>query len=396
MRILQLAPRFVFPEDDGGKIGIANILKQFNAQGVDVTFVCFNKKKYEKKYIEEAKKYCRLILIEHSTENTFLRILRSFILNRSIYLDKHISEKVKKQIDAVVADNNFDIVHADHAAMVPLALYIKNKYKIPVGHRLHNIEWKIWDRYSDNLSKLNPKYWYVKQQSKVLRRKEIEFYDQVDVNFAITEIDKNYAKKSSPNANICIASAGVNPDEWKPINKDRNPNQMIIATILSWIHNINALKWFINSVFLEVQKSNPKAILNIIGKNPPDWLIRSKHPNLNILGYVEKVQPHLDQASIYIAPLFVGSGIRIKILEAMAMGLPVLATSVSAEGINAREEHGLYICNDAESYINTIIKLMNEPEITKQKGKKAREYVTENYSWEINVKIMLDEYKKLI
>ncbi|MBI5325242.1 MAG: glycosyltransferase [Ignavibacteriae bacterium] len=399
LRILQLAPRFPFPADDGGKIGIGNILKEFSNQGAEVTFFSYydnDRNKVTKEALEYGIKFTDVKLFEHSTKNTALRIFKSIIYNHSVYIEKHINIKIKDYISQLIKEKEFDIVHADHSCMANLALFVKNISGIPAGLRLHNIEWMIWKRYADNIKKNKLKQIYIELQAFYLRKEEKKIYSEMDVCFPITEPDKNRAIEIAPEGRYIVASAGVNTDEWIPSEKiQKNPFELILATTYQWRHNIDAVKWFIEKVLPELRKIIPEITLTLIGKEQPEWLSDNSISGVKSLGYVDKVQPYLNNASIYIAPLFVGSGIRIKILEAMAMELPVVATTIASEGINAKPEDGFILCEDKESYINSIMSLIKNPTYSNSIGKNARKFVMNEFSWQKNVQIMLNEYKRL-
>lgn len=397
IKILQLAPRFCFPDDDGGKIGIANIFKEFFEQGADVTFFSFSKEKIPHSAIEQAEKYGEVIIYNHSTENTALRIIASFLKRKSIYISKHSGKQVKRAIHEILKRTEFDIIHVDHSCMAPLGIYARSIRKIPLGLRLHNIEWLIWKRYADNLPYWRPKRVYVKQQAEELKNAEKKLYPKMDVCFTVTGKDKERAAALAPDANVVVASAGVDTAEWMPDDSiARNRYEMILATNYHWIHNVDAVRWFIHNVLPIVRKKIPEAALTLIGKNAPGWMNDYKDKGVNLMGYVSKVQPYHNRANVYIAPLFVGSGIRIKILEAMAMGLPVVATPVSAEGIAATSGDGLYIAAEAEEFARNIMDLLSNYDNARSAGKAARQFVLKEYSWKKNVGIMLDEYNKLL
>lgn len=292
-------------------------------------------------------------------------------------------------------DKKFDAIHVDHSCMMPLGILAKQILKIPLGLRLHNIEWTIWDRYAKTLPLYSPKFFYIKQQAKLLKKHEIGFYKQADICFAITDIDQALARFMSANANIKIASAGVNIQEWKPKNIQRNQYEIILATTYKWIHNVNAVKWLINNVMPILKQSIPQIQLTLIGRGVPDWFANFKHIGVNPVGYVNQVQEYYNKASVFVSPLFVGGGIRIKILEAMAMKLPVVATPIAAEGINANHNNGLFIEQDTISFANRIIELLNNYSDTRNLGASARNFIIDNYTWHKNVSIMINEYKRM-
>lgn len=397
IRVLQLSPQFPFPPDDGGKIGISSILKCFAAKGFDVDFVSYASDKIHITDIQEAEKYANIFFIEHSTKNTPERILASLFHGTSLYIRKHINSDVQRQLKKIINNNHYDFIHADHSAMCLLGLYAKSLTSAPLGLRLHNIEHKIWERYADSLPKNNPKNWYIRHQANLLRNDEKYLLPQADICFPITEVDKRDAIQIAPNGNYVTASAGVYPDEWQiDTSIKRNPHEIVIATVYSWVHNVDGVLWFIENVFPRLKEVYPDVTLTLIGKNPPSDLQKYADWGVNIIGYVPKVQPYLNKAALYIAPLFVGSGIRIKILEAMAIGLPVVATSIASEGIYGNDEKGLFIRNGVEQWTDTIVSLLKEPENTEHLRAKAQSFIRENYSWNKNIDIMINEYIKLV
>ncbi len=400
LKILQLAPRYPFPTDDGGKIGIANILREFSNQDAEVTFFCFYDdgiNAVSEEAIEEGRSLAEIKLIRHSTKNSLPRIISSIINKESVYIRKHNGNKIRTELSELLRNNKFDVVHSDHSCMAGLALFVKNYQKIPAGLRLHNIEWLIWERYAKTLNKFSPKRIYVSKQAVLLRKAEQDIYRQMDICFAITEQDKQRAIDLAPGAKVVVASAGVVPEEWEPDdNIVRNSNEIILATVFNWIHNVDAVKWFLSDVLPVLKKKNKNIRLKLIGKFMPAWLKNYKDSSVDVLGYVDRVQPYLNKAAVYIAPLFVGGGIRIKILEAMAMKLPVVASPVAAEGINAGSEQGLYVSNNKDEFTDNIIRLTQNPDLARHSGKSARNYIIKEYSWKRNVGIMLDEYRKLV
>ncbi len=398
LKILQITPRFPFPEDDGGKIGIANIYKQFNKLGNDVTLFSLNNEIIPKTAVEEAEKYGKVVIFNHDTNNSLWKILSSFVLNKSLYINKHISIKIIKYLKNLVNKNNFDIIHADHTCMAPLALKMKEIYGIPFGLRLHNIEYLIWKRYSNKLPAYHPAKLFLKQQYKLLKEQETKLIQSADVNFAITLNDFNEARKiSGRDENIVIATAGVEINDWKPDESiKRNQYELILATTFKWKHNVEAILWFINKVLPQVKEKIPEISLTLIGKSPPKEFEKYQHLGVNCIGYVNKVQPYYNRANLNISPLFVGGGIRIKILEAMAMELPVIASPIAAEGIEANESDGLIIANDEYEFAEQIIKIVSNQDLRKKLGENARNFITKHYTWNNSVKTMIDSYHKLL
>ncbi len=396
MKILQLAPQFPFPYIDGGKISIANTFKYLSEMNCDITFFAFSDQNISKEYIKEAENYGQVIIYPYSTKNTAKRIFKSVLDSYPIYLRKHINSDICSFIDKVIEQNKFDFIHADHSSMAPLALYIKNKYNIPSSIRLHNVEYKIWQRYADNLPFYSPKKFYVNRQAKLLKNAEVEIYRQSDVCFSITNLDRQAALAISPDANVVNVNAGVNIDEWSPQSTKKHINELIFASNFHWVHNVDAIDWFIENVMTELHNQFPEISLILLGKHLPERYSDFKNLGVNAVGFVPEIQSYMNKANIYIAPLFVGSGVRIKILEAMAMKLPVVASPVSAEGIEASTEDGLFIAKNKTEFIEMITMLLNNDDLRLNSGIKAREFILKNHSWKENISIIKEQYQKII
>ncbi len=397
MNILHLMPQFPIPYNEGGKIVLFNTFRELSEQGNNVTMVCFSDVPIEKQYLLEANKFGEVIIISHSTKNTKIRIAKSVFNPRSIFFEKHINKKIIKEVFKIVEKGNFDFVQCEHSPMGQLGLAIKNKFGIPFAIRLHNIEYEIWQRYAEYLPKNNPKRIYVADQAKIIKAEEIEIYGKADFCITISELDKSKAEILNPNGTYINSYPGVDINFWAPDNTiKKNPYEMVLATTYNWVHNVDGLKWFLDEVLSLVRVSLPNAFISIIGKNPPSWINEYIHKGVNIVGYLNDIRPNLNQASLYISPLFVGSGIRIKILEAMACGLPIISTSVSAEGNFATENEGLQITNDPKEFAQMCINRLNFATKANADGLAGRKFIEANFSWKENIKVIVDKYKEIL
>lgn len=390
-----MAPRFTLPADDGGKIGIFNITKQFAELGCEVTFFTFDDGTISDDHAREFEKYARLVTIEHKPENSIANAVNAFVRNDSVYLFKHFNTKIASFLDKFLKDNKFDVVHADHTAMARAALNARKKLGCAAGLRLHNVEWVIWKRYADSLSSLSPLKYYSLYQALLLRRYEGELIEKFDVAFPITDKDLEKAREIAPKARLATVPAGVDLNKFKSASAcGRNPLEMIIATSFFWRHNTDGLKWFIAKVMPEIKRCFPNSRLTIIGKGSDIHFKSDPRLGIKALGYVPSVAEYLARAGICIAPLFVGGGIRIKILEALASGLPTVATGIAAEGIVANESNGLFLADSEQEFIARISFLMANPDSLSELGAEASEFVSENYSWRSSAEIMMREYLK--
>lgn len=397
INLLHLAPRIPFPADDGGKIGIFNSLRYFKKFNISNTFVFFSDEEVRKDYLDELKKYADVYIFNHSTKNTALRIAKSLINNESIYITKHNSPEFIEFLKEIIKRKKINFTYADHTCMAYSLDILRKEIGLNYSIKLNNVEWMIWKRYADNIPFYNPKKYYIGIQSKLLKREEARLLKNSLVSFAITDNDFNRAKELAPENNLVMVPTGVNLDEWK-IDESiiKNQNELIIATTYHWVHNIDAVRWFIENVMPALITKVPNIKFTMLGKNMPDWMRNLDKKNFNPVGYVDEIQTFLNKATIYVAPLFVGSGVRIKILEAMAMGLPVVATDISAEGIKAGENEGLFRANNPTDFANKIDFLLKNKDLRYELGQKARKFIELNHSWDTHTKIIIEEISKFI
>lgn len=395
MKILQLSPQLPFPPDSGGKIGIYNILRELSKNGANITLFAFTKEKPRSEHINYLQKLCTPIPYYYNTRNTIPKIIKYFLLNRPIFTEKYFTLKVKKDFDKLLPSLEFDLIHVDHTSLMSLGIWLKNITHKPLGLFLHNIEWIIWQRFLDKHIRFTPSWLFLKQQTGLLRTTEAEYISLADINFVLTESDYRRAKELSPKGNVLVVPFGMDLNLWQIDSSiQRNPHEIVFATTYSWYHNVQGLKWFLEKVFPIVLETFPQAILTILGKNPPLWL--KKYNNINVEGYVDKVQPYYNRANLSISPLFVGGGVRIKILEAMAMGLPVVSTVIGAEGITATNNEGLFISDDPKKFAEAIIYLLNNFDEARNYGNKARQFIEKHHSATRNCRVIFDKYKEII
>lgn len=395
MKILQISPQLPFPLDSGGRIGIYNILRELCRNGADVTLFAFSKEDVQAEHVSHLQEFCTPIPYRYNTNNTIPKIIKYFLLNKPIFTEKFFTNRIRKDFEKLLPSLEFDLIHVDHTSLASLGIWLKEITRKPLGLFLHNVEWIIWQRYLEKCNPSTPSWIFLKQQTNLLRNAEANSISMSDISFVLTQHDYERAKELSPNANIVVVPFGVDLNFWQIDESiQRNPYEIVYATTHTWKHNVSGLKWFLDEVFPLVLESTPQAILTVLGKNPPLWL--KNYRNVNIIGYVPQVQSYYNRANISISPLFVGGGVRVKILEAMAMELPVVSTSIGAEGITAKSNDGLFIADESKKFADVIIQLMNNFDGARLCGSRARKFIERYYSAEKNFRTIFEKYNEVI
>jgi len=216
----------------------------------------------------------------------------------------------------------------------------------------------------------------------MLERFEANSAKIVDVNFTITDVDNEMLRRLSPHANVVTVYPGVDIEYWCEQKYAKGSTIGILATTFSWIHNVNGVMWFLDDVMPQILKRIPGFKLQLLGMNPPPELMNRANDHVKILGFVKDIRPYAAQSSVYIVPLHVGSGIRIKILEAMAMGMPVVSTSVGAEGIGGTNGVHYLIADSAAEFADAIAMIISDSSFGQRIGIAARQFVESRFRWE--------------
>jgi len=398
MNILQLSPQFPFPLTDGGKISIANMTRALVSASCKVHIVCMVHTMPSIKDIQLFEEYsgAHCTCIYHDTRNTPFAILKAlFDTEAPLYIRKHRSVQFRQAIDHCLKEYSFDAIICDHTAMAESGIYAAQQSGLPCIVRMHNIEYVIWKRYAERLSRFDPRRWFAQSQAHILQAMEMKLSVQADHVAMITQHDVEHIQTLHSDISASYIPVGIDTERFKPHAGASSHLRMIHATTYDWIHNVEALEWFIAEILPEMHERF-SAELVLLGKHMPERFRDGKISGLIGKGYVDDINVELNHAGLYIAPLFVGGGIRIKILEAMSAGLPVIASPISAEGILAKREDGLIICDTKEEWIHEISQLMVNPTLAKTLGNSAREYVKLNHSWEHSAKLMKEVIQALI
>jgi glycosyltransferase involved in cell wall biosynthesis len=276
----------------------------------------------------------------------------------------------------------------------------------------------IWKRYAQSLGLMDPRRLYASWQAEKLKRAEARCIAQSDVSFTMSAVDEQRAGElvreyravysgsgitsaakpisDMPEGRIITAAAGVNTDEWgAPATNQRHPHELVLAAAWSWEHNVKGLDWFVSEVLPRVRKELPDVQLVLPGKHLPERYRTGSVSGVTAPGYVPKMQPYYHSAALFVCPLFVGSGVRIKIMEAMAAGLPVVATRVGAEGVTATEQDGLIISDDPAVQAQKILECLQDPERRERLSANARMFTQKHHEWRTEIAKIYAEYKRI-
>jgi glycosyltransferase involved in cell wall biosynthesis len=380
MKILQLCPKPPFPQMDGGCIAMNNITWGLIHQGHEVKVLTINTPKHPVIQNEEYQKYIQSTHFESVFVDTTIKwhaLLKALIFNYSYNVHRFDSKYFHQKLIEILKKETFDIVQLETIYMAPYIQTIQNHSHAKVVLRLHNIEHKIWERLVQNEKSFLKKS-VLKRLTSSLMKYEISQISKVDAYLTISNVDYNYFHTIIPKTNGITIPFGINMEEYI-VNDDYIPSKepvLFHIGSMDWLPNIEGIEWFLNEVWPLVIEKHPNIHFVMAGRNIPESFKIFNSKNFSIAGEVPDAKKFILSHDIMIVPLHSGSGVRIKIIEAMALGKTIITTPVGAEGLDVTDGKNIYIAHTIEEMVEKISDCIKTPEVCKIIGENARNYVT--------------------
>lgn len=380
LRILILLNRIPYPLNDGGAIGAYNFVKGYAEAGCNVTMLAMNTAKH---FVDEGT--IKQVFSKYATGNTVYidnRIkafgaFKNLFKSESYIIERFVSKGYEAVLTNMLQQNEYDVVHIDG---LPPAAYIdvvRKHSKAKISMRAHNVEHVIWERIADMEG--NPlKKIYVGIQAKRLKEFEIAAIKKCDLVMAISKEDEDTIKAAVPNAVTRIVPAGMDISQ-KVENTNYNPLDLCFIGSFDWMPNLQGIDWFMKEVWADLVRQYPTIKFSIAGKQMPAHIHALKSANLNPVGEVPDAKQFILQHGLMVVPIVSGSGIRIKILEGMALGKTIIATPIAAEGLGLTHGENILIAETGAEFAACIDKCRNDESYCKQIGKNAHRFALDNY-----------------
>jgi len=392
MKILQLTHKPPVPSIDGGCLAMRQITSCLLDAGIEVKVVSIATPKHPVVFNDESIQYQNKTRFESVAVNTKIKIHKSIfsILKRSsLQADRFFSKKMVKKLEAIFSNEQFDIVILESIFVGNYIETIRKHSQARIFLRVHNIEYLIWERLSKQAKKLLERAVYT-YLAKSLKRFELSLFNKIDGYMPITEVDHQFFKEKFPAVRSNVIPFAINLNDY-PLQAhtiDENNVSFFHLGSMNWQSNIEGMTWFLENVWEKVAE-NSKISLTLAGKDNKAVFGKKNLKNVQILDFVESAQQFINDHDIMIVPLFSGSGMRIKIMEGLALGKPIITTTIGAEGIEITNKENIFIANTKKEMIETIMFCTNHIKKCEEIGKNARNLIENSYTQEIIAKELL-------
>ncbi|RZJ82296.1 MAG: glycosyltransferase [Flavobacterium sp.] len=400
MKILLLSNKAPYPPKDGASIAIYNMAKGLAENNAEVHLLAVNTKKHYRPDNEVPEEFVQLTNYQSvfgDTDVNPVGALLNLLTPHSYFVSRFFFKEYAEALTKKLTETDFDVVQIEGIFMASYLPIIRKYSKAKVVLRPHNIEYIIWERYLEH-SKKSLKNSYIKLHKNRLQKFEINTFKQVDAFIPFTEVDAEILKKIAPNTPRLSAITGIELAKYPHIKTVKEPNTIFYFGSMDWLPNIEAVEWFKENCWEEIKKKTAPDVKWIIaGINiPPHILAYEKDKRIKTVSDVPDAFEFYKQYNIQLAPILSGSGLRIKLVEGISYGKPIITSAIGMEGLFCENNKELLIADSPKEFIDSVVKIMqNEDGIQQQLSENARTYACDNFDNKLITKKIVDFYANL-
>jgi len=397
MRILQLCKKFPYPLKDGESIAVTYLSNALYQLGCEISLLSMNTSKHYTDISSlpaDFNHYKEIHVTPLDNSVRWMDAFRNLFSSDSYHVSRFICEDFKNKLIELLHKNEYDVVQLETLYLAPYIDLIKQHSNALITMRAHNVEFEIWERITSNTTFL-PKRWYLSYLTSKLRRYELEHLNKYDYLVAVSERDLRKFKNLGYKNGAISSPIGLDLKNYARKNFTSASQDICFIGALDWIPNMEGLMWFINQVWPELSSRYPNLKIHVAGRNTPASILQLKVPNMVVHGEVADAISFVDAHAIMIVPLFSGSGMRVKILEGMALGKVVITTPLGKEGIHA--DHGVHLleADSPMSFVDRISDVLEGKVDRETMGIEARKFVEDYYDHGVNAVKLLERYRSL-
>jgi glycosyltransferase involved in cell wall biosynthesis len=401
-RVLVLTELLPYPLVSGAKIRIYYVLRQL-ASRHQVTLLSFVRPDDRPEYIEHLRSFLsdvQTVPIERSRLRDVRAAVLSLLTGRPAIILREEIGAMRRRVEALLAEGSFDIVHADQ---IPMAQYGLLGQGTAIRRLLdqHNATFQIIRRLAEN----EPSTWkrlLLKREAEAFRRYEVEVCPRFDHVTFVTDADRQTLLKQMGERPLVTGQTTVIPicvdtESVPPVEPVAEPFRVTHVGTMYWPPNVEGMLWFWREVWPEVQSQFPGARLTLIGKNPPVEIeALDARPGVDVPGFVEDLTPYLAETAAFIVPLHAAGGMRVKIVDAWCWAMPIVSTTIGAEGIDVRSGENLLIADTPADFAQALVRILARPELQRALRARGRGWVESHYDWRRMYPAWDDVYDRLL
>lgn len=383
MKILQLTRKVPWPYIDGESMAVRFMVKGMNQAGVSWDILAMNTTKHQVNHFQAMDilqaDYQNMDFVRVDNQVKLIPLIKSLIFNKSYHITRFISEAFREKLIQKLHQNQPDIIQLESLYLAPYIDTIRKHSSAKIVLRAHNVEWQIWERVASSTS--NPvKKLYLNIAWKQLKQFETETLQKIDALVSISHLDERTFYSMGYTRPVYYFPIGIDTRFFDYKLPDfSNPLKLHFIGSLDWIPNIEGITWFVRDIWPEIHALFPDAMLRIAGRNTPPEIFALAGKRVEVTGEVPDANAYVQAGQISVVPLLSGSGMRAKIIEAMALGSVVISTTIGAEGIPAVHRESILLADSPQEFVDALMYIQQNPTKAREMSMQARQLIEKHF-----------------
>lgn len=378
MNILYICHRFPFPAKDGSRVRSFNIINHLRQQGHKVWVSSMVRDAHEEQQGQGIAQYCHDFTMARTTEWVQkVRMVARLMTPEPSSMGYFYSAQMQKQIDQILNEQHIDLIYVHCSSVAQYVTRVKGIPKILDFVDMDSQKWLSFTAFKS--FPLNFGYWL---EGSKLARAERNLTEHFDLCTTITRSECDSLDGFKPNSPTDWFSNGVDSDYFIPNQEDYNPQQVSFIGRMDYYPNEQAVSYFCHQVLPLIRQQVANAEFVIVGAAPSNAVLElAQLPGVTVTGFVDDVRDYVRKSAVMVAPLSIARGTQNKILEAMALGVPVITSPLGARGIDGEAGVDFKVATDTQQYCDQVVAIMNDRQLREQYALAGRTRIERNYSW---------------
>jgi glycosyltransferase involved in cell wall biosynthesis len=316
----------------------------------------------------------------------------SFLTGQPFMMLRDDRKAMRSLIDRLSAEEHFDVAHADQLNMAQYAERVSGAFKVLDAH---NALWLLYKRLWETMSP-GPRKWLLGRDWRLLKAYEGRLVREFDAVLAVSHEDKAVLQEAAgQSVDITVIPIAIDTDEVAVVDRDVEPRHILHIGTMYWPPNIDGVLWFAHEVYPLIRQQRPDVCFDIVGARPPQEIaaLNGDRTGINVTGYVADPTFYLQRAALMVVPLRAGGGMRVKILNAMAQGLPVVSTTLGAEGIGVADGENILIADTPADFAAAVLRLLENQALAARLGTAGRRLIEQTYDYRVACRPLEEVYR---
>ena len=399
MKILQLTKKFPFPLMDGESVAVHYLSLALKELGCSIDLLSMNTAKHHSDLSKLPENYTHYHHIHTVEVDNRVKVSTAFLnlfSQKSYHVSRFENRTFSQLLGKLLEENDYDIVLLETLYLTPYVKHIRQKSKARIVMRSHNLEFEIWERMVKNMS-MDWRKLYLLYLVRKLKRYELAHLNVYDYLITVTQRDLSNFVKLGFKGQGMVVPIGIDTSDYKVREMPLGlPLRISFIGSLDWMPNMDGISWFLENIWDMYPVELAGIELHVAGRNTPVSFSRNMRERVEVHGEVDDAGAFISSCPVMIVPLFSGSGMRVKILEAMALERVVITTSLGLEGIEARHGEQVLIANTASDFVEQLLYCQENQEELIKIGKAARKLIRQKYDNAINANRLQQALNRLM